>query len=398
MKKINIILAVVLVVQIIIWTLLPSRNAVFGAKKVSIVTDMDSKSVARIVIAKPGTKEKVTLVKNGKKWQIVEAFNFDADQTKIYEILAVIPNLKSAQVVSENKSMFTNYGLGENPEWEIVFSDAANKELVNLYVGKSLVKGTFVRRKNENRIYRISGSLSSNLYSKARDFFEDTNLKLPPVKDRETINVTFNNSTISLKKTKSGGPSVGMDGQLTNIQDEWSLINEMQQVDPTGDSTKIREFVGSFDSINFEGVEGTTPSPAMGLTNPYLTVVITGTGEVTKKAVSLTIKIGSIKSGNKSKARYASISNSEFIYLLDPLVFEKWTTKRSELLGKPKPTTEEDLNKKIGDMKIPETKLDLKNPVPDPKDAEKSIIRPAVMAPPVKNPAVMAPPASMAGK
>lgn len=397
MKKINIILIAILAVQIVIWTFLPARSAVFGAKKVSIVSDIDSKSVARIVISKPGTKDKVTLVKNGKKWQIAEAYNFDADQTKIYEILAVIPNLKSAQVASTNKAMFTNYGLGDKPEWELVFSDAGNKELVNIFVGKSLVKGTFVRPKNENKVFRISGSLSTNLYSHARDFFEDTNMKLPPVKDRETITVNFNGGTIVLKKTKTGGPSIGMDGQMTNIQDEWSLMNETNQIDPTGDATKIRDFVSNFDSINFEGVEGTTPSPAMGLTNPYLTVIVTGTGEVSKKAVSLTIKIGSIKEGNKSKARYASISNSEFIYLLDPITFEKWTTKRSDLIGKPPQTPEEDLNKKIGDMKIPEAKLDLKNPVPDPMDAEKAIIRPAAPQTPVMAPAPPAAPV-MAGK
>ncbi|MBN2723908.1 MAG: DUF4340 domain-containing protein [Deltaproteobacteria bacterium] len=388
MKKTHIVLLSLIIIQGIVIFLLPSRNAVFGNRKISIIKNVSSKDIASVTISKPGTNEKVTLVKNGKNWEIKEAFNFPADQSKIYEILAVLPNLKSASLVSENKAMFTNYELGSKPAWRLVLSDANNRALVDIFVGKSIVRGTFIRKAKENRIYRISGSLGSNLFSTPREFFEDSNLKLPPSSERKEISIKGSGYSYRLKKVSDAGTTVGSDGQVKMTEEKWTLGDTLAE-GLTEDASKISEIVESLKSVSFENVIGTTLGSAMGLEEPTLLLSIKGLSKTTGKEMILSVKVGNQTGDKDSLARYVMVSNSKFIYTVDENTVKKWMTPYSSLIKKAPEKNPDELGDKIKKMKLPSSSLDLKVPMPDAKNAKESVIYPS--APSSKNSTVVKP-------
>lgn len=148
MKLTNIILAALLVVQGIILLINPGAAPSFSLSTVKMYDNLKAKDVGLIKVSERSGKNAVTLKKEGKKWVIVEAHGYEADKSKVDEILSIITKMERSKEVSTNKGMFTSYHLADdNVELELSFSDGAKKPLAQLLVGKSVIRGTFLRKK-----------------------------------------------------------------------------------------------------------------------------------------------------------------------------------------------------------------------------------------------------------
>ncbi len=382
MKMTNIVLAVLLVLQGVILLVNPSSRPRFTIQTVKMY-DIKPADIAEITVADGKGKRTVTLYKDGARWKIRQAFGYEADKSKIDEILAVVSKLQHAKEISTNKTMFGSYNLGDdNVELTLGLKDAKGKVLADILVGKAVIRGNFLRKKGGDTVYSIPASIAGSLFTSATEYMADTTLKLPMGKERVTIALTYLAQTVKLKKTTEGGPTMGPDGQMSMKEDVWSFMNDQDQPEPTADATEIKNLVGSLDNLMFDAVEAAKEDPSFGFSAPHVSITLSD-----GKKKSKTLIVGAEVKGRKG-FRYLKVTGSDFIYGIDGFKFEKWHKTRKDFLKEEPKKPEFGADGKLPVMDLPKADLNLKVPgIVDPKKAKDTVVYPAKPKPVVPTPA-----------
>jgi Domain of unknown function (DUF4340) len=373
MKMTNIILGVLLLIQGLIIIIKPSSKPNFSISTVKVYKNLAVKEVATIIVKTKGTTKPITLEQSGKKWIIKEAAGYEADKSRIDEILTIIPNLSRATVASTNRKMFGNYYLGDkSSEYNVKFLGRDKKVLAELLIGKSVIKGTFVRKAGGDTIYRIPVSVAGFLHETPDEYMSTTNVNLPETTKRESIILSYGGEETVFIQSTPGGPTMGMDGKVQMKEAIWSVAGLDGKPEATSDSTKVKEFIASLDSVMFDSVEGKVVESKWGMKTPHLKITIKS-----KKGKTAVLKLGSLKDKSKDAPRYLAVSKELFIYGLSLAKYGPWEKKRSYFVKK---VVEFDLSK-ISDMKMPDSKLKLNIPGVPGENAKKAVIYPSKSTP-----------------
>ncbi|MBU1241498.1 DUF4340 domain-containing protein [Myxococcota bacterium] len=373
MRTINIILAAILVIQGLIIIVNPASKPRFRVATVKIYDTLKATDIAQITVTDPKTKNHVTLEKIKDKWLIKEAFGFEADKSKIDEILSIIPKLQAAKEVSTNKTMFTSYHLADdNVEMELTFHNAAKSTLAHMLVGKSVIRGTFLRKKGGDTVYSIGLSISGFLFTSPSEYMADTSLKLPMGKERSQIVLKYSGNTLTFKKTKEGGPTMGPDGQMAMKEDTWSYMNAQGEADTTADATEITNFLGSLDNLMFDSVASAKDSGTFGFQKPHISIRIEN-----GKNKGKTLLVGDEIKGKKGQ-RYLKVTGFDFIFAIDSFKYEKWQKTSKTFVKEEAPKSDFGADGKLPKMELPKQNLTLKVPgIVDPKKAKDSVVYPS---------------------
>ncbi|MGM0595903.1 MAG: DUF4340 domain-containing protein [Myxococcota bacterium] len=379
MKKINLVLVGILILQLLVAFIKPSGSPSFHIDRVNLCSTLDSKKINKIIVDSPQENKKdkrVTLIRNDEnKWIVKEAHNYPAEQSTVDEILTAVPKLKNAKLASDNPKQFASFELGDKNAKMRLRLYQEDKEAVNLLIGKSMIQGTFIRKNQGNKIYEIGTSLASFLNLNPSNYFASSSLKLPSVDKRKKIELVYKENKTVFAKTSSGKQVMNPQGQLSQTEDKWSVLDEEGNPQPSTDATAVDNFISSVANINFSGVEGTLNSKDIGkygFENPFVTIKFT---DEDKKVV--TVKVGARIKESDSESRYLSADNSEFVFALDKSSYQGWAKETKDFV---KEKTEELKMSEDGKLKmdIPKTK-DMKLTVPGmdtSKDAKKAIITP----------------------
>ncbi|MDA3864476.1 MAG: DUF4340 domain-containing protein [Deltaproteobacteria bacterium] len=379
MKKINFVLAGILILQLLVAFFKPSGSTSFQIDRVSLYSNLDSKKINKIIVENPQKTKKdqrVTLIRNNEnKWIIIEAHNYPAERSTVDEILTVVPKLKNAKLASDNPKQFASFELGENNSKMRLRLYQEDKEAVNLLIGKSMIQGTFVRKDQSDKIYEIGTSLASFLYLTPSDYFASSSLKLPAVEKRKKIELVYKGNKTVFSRTSPAKQVMNPQGQLSQTEAKWTVQEEGDNPYPSTDATAVSNFISSVASINFAGVEGTLKSKdsaKYGFANPFITLEFT---DEEKKTV--TIKVGAKIEGTDSESRYLFVDNSEFVFALDKSSYQDWTRETKAFVKEEVKELKLPEDGKLK-MDIPKTE-DMKLTIPGmdtSKDAKNAIITP----------------------
>lgn len=331
MKTINIVLIVLLAVQAVILLVRPTTGSMHRPiEKVDLYPGIDAAAIHTVEIAlgKDAT-EKVTLVRKEKEWVIKERYDYAADTTRVEEILALLPQLAKAEVVSTRPEMFASYDLAENSAYtRLRMLDKDGRALVDLMSGKGVVRSSFVRRFGENRVYRVDTSLSDKLMTRPRDFFAESRLSLPETTTRKSVVVEYDQDTAEFRKTGGGEPAPPQydhEGKPVPIvkPDRWELTTV--QGDPTIDATAVNNYVSGFASVYFEDVAAANATAEHQLEKPFLRIRFLAEKE---EAI---VKVGALVDPAKPEgARFIQLEGKPWVYTIDGFTWKRWAKKRSE--------------------------------------------------------------------
>ena len=328
MKNLNIILGVLLCVQLVVFLVRPSRTVGQSVQTVELYAGLDSASVSSIEISSGA--EKVTLSRKDKEWVIPESHGYQADTSRVEEILALLPQLARAEVVSTKPDMFASYDLADNSSFtRLRLLDKDGKPKADLMVGKSLVRSSFVRRTGEQKIYRVDAALSGKLMTRPRDFFADTRLPLPESNVRTSMVVEFDGQVMEFRKVGGGEPAAPQFDHMGNpvpivTPDRWAIT---APEGATVDATAVEQFVTGLSNVYFEDVVSAAPTAAHQLATPFLRVRF----RTEKEEVQLLIG-APVDPAKPDGPRAMQVAGKPWVYGVDAFSWKRWAKKPGDFI------------------------------------------------------------------
>ncbi len=335
MRTVNIVLIVLLALQLVILMVRPTASVHRAADTVALYPGLDAASVNAVEISSgKDAKEKVTLVRKDKEWVIQERSGYAADTARVEEILALLPQLARAEVVSTRPEMFASYDLADTSSYtRLRLLDKEGRALVDLMAGKGMVRSSFVRKFGENRVYRVDASLAGKLMTRPRDFFADTRLALPETTARKALVVEYDGDAMEFRKTGGGEPAPPQydhEGNPVPIvkPDRWELVSV--EGSGTADATAVDNYVSGLGSVYFEDVAAAAPTAEHQLEKPFLRIRFVAEKE---EAV---LKLGApVDPAKPDGARFLQVEGKPWVYTVDSFTWKRWAKKRAEFLAKP---------------------------------------------------------------
>ncbi len=331
MKNLNIILAALLCVQVVVFLVRPARTTGQSAKSVELYPGLDAAAISSIEISSGA--EKVTLARKDKDWVIPESHGYAADTSRVEEILALLPQLARAEVVSTKPEMFASYDLADNSSFtRLRLLDKDGKVSADLMVGKSLVRSSFVRRSGEQKIYRVDAALSGKLMSRPRDFFTETRLPLPESTARTTMVVEHGGDTLEFKKVGGGEPAPPQFDHMGNPvpivkPDRWAIT---APEGATVDATAVNDYVTGLANVYFEDVIAAGPSTAHQFDPPFLRVRFR-----TEKEEATLLVGAPVDPAKPDGARAMMIVGKPWVYGVESYSWKRWAKRSSDFITGP---------------------------------------------------------------
>ncbi len=328
MKNLNLILAALLCAQVVIFLVRPSRTTGQSAGTVELYPGLDAAAVSSIELS--SGDEKVTLARKDKEWVIPESQGYAADTSRVEEILALLPQLARAEVVSTKPEMFASYDLADNSSFtRLRLLDKDRKPVVDLMVGKSLVRSSFVRRAGEQKIYRVEAALSGKLMTRARDFYTETRLPLPEATVRTALVVEHAGDTLEFRKVGGGEPAPPQYDHMGNPvpivkPDRWAIT---APEGATVDATAVDEYVTGLANVYFEDVLAAAPSAAHGFEAPFLRIRFRTAQEETQLVIG-----APVDPAKPDGARAMMIVGKPWVYGIESFSWKRWAKRAPDFI------------------------------------------------------------------
>jgi len=171
-----VLLAVVFVVLLGLWGFQRHQQGKIVESKPAVTVTLDPDKVTKVHIKK--TDSDVELVKAGGDWKLTKPVQQPADSQTIQGMLSSLKELKLEDVISTKKDKFGTYQVDSTGTQVEVWQ--GDKSVLSVVVGKSSSDWThtYVRRPNEDRVYRAEGVLTYNFNRRPDDWRDKTILKL----------------------------------------------------------------------------------------------------------------------------------------------------------------------------------------------------------------------------
>lgn len=124
----------------------------------------DPAQVAKIELTKGKEEKAVELAKENDVWKAVNFFGVRAETSKIDEFLKALREAKG-ELRAKDKSLFKDFGLGEEQAFRLAFSDSQGKSILTLFLGskKPSYDSCFVRKDGSDLVYLSDGNFFGKL-------------------------------------------------------------------------------------------------------------------------------------------------------------------------------------------------------------------------------------------
>ncbi len=122
----------------------------------------DPSRSSSLSIAGPGEAVRLSLGEGGRWWIAIEGQRFPADRGRIASFLQAIRSERSLRIASRDPATWGSFSLDPSHAIRVVVRDQGST-LVDLYVGKGVQGGDFVRREGSHATYETVSSISSYL-------------------------------------------------------------------------------------------------------------------------------------------------------------------------------------------------------------------------------------------
>ncbi|MBI4819471.1 MAG: DUF4340 domain-containing protein [Deltaproteobacteria bacterium] len=325
MSKLNRLLLIALVVQILIVGLVGARDEPKVAQPTPVFPGFDADKVTTVEVAgfsgfgddkKP---QSVKLSKEGTAWGVADAEGYPVAKDKIDTFLKNVGKLKAGSPVVTKEAFHPKLEVSPT-EYQRKVTLTHDGKPMSFFLGSSPgFKKIHVRKDGEKEVYLAEELSAWDVGSKASDWVERSYLKVP---DADVWAMTLHNAqgTIQLEK--------GLDGS-------WAMAGATLPVK----KSSVEDVVRKAASITVDAPMGKSVKPEYGFEAPLAEVtLVTGTSTIAgmppKITTTRTIKVGAKV---EDKSYYVKASDQDFVitaakWSMDPLV----TKAMKDLVEEPK--------------------------------------------------------------
>ena len=236
MKR-NLILAGVLVVLVGLLLVQRNQQKQVVASGPAVTVSVHPEKVSRLHIERPGEPD-VELARVGGGWKLTQPFEYPAQDQVVQATLKTLETLELIDVVSRNpekRSVFQVDSTGTRVQaWE--GADA----VLDLVVGKATPDfgHTYVRRSDDDAVYRATGMLTYNFNKPANDWRDKTILKLEEAQ---------------ISRVLLDYPQEGVNVVLALQDSAWTVASGGRAAAPADSATAVRLIhnVAALNTVNF---------------------------------------------------------------------------------------------------------------------------------------------------
>lgn len=261
MTRLQRILAVTLVVQIILAAVVfwprTSANAESGALFANLNTD----DIVRLTLD-DGEGQHVELIRQDDGWVLANSDDYPADSSKIEPVLAKIAAIQTNRLVTRSDASHKRLQVADDDFMRRIEMEMGDGTVETLLVGTAPnPRATHVRRAGQSETY-LAGNLASwELAASARGWIDTTYVTLNR-NELTRIVLENNNGTFTFEKGED---------------DTWTMADlpDGQEFDTANFNPILNQIV----NLRLVKPLGTAEKPEYGLDNPQATLTVTITGE-----------------------------------------------------------------------------------------------------------------------
>lgn len=155
--------------------------------------------VEKIKITNPINKMEVSLVKQEGGWRVANGHFFPADLEMVEHFLETLHGLKEEALVSKNPERMTIFAVDEQNGIHVEIWSQKERNIADLYAGKSVSGGQYFRKSNTNKVIQVSQNLNSFLFQEP-DSWKDKILLTVNENDVRRIALKDNEEELVLEK------------------------------------------------------------------------------------------------------------------------------------------------------------------------------------------------------
>ncbi|NJN95778.1 MAG: DUF4340 domain-containing protein [Anaerolineales bacterium] len=313
MSKLNQILAITLVVQVVLaaFVFWPRPAASSGGGP--LLPDYKAADVTRLTISDSEGKT-LALAKNGENWVLPEAGDFPADAAKITPLLDKIEKVRTNRLVTQTEGSHARLKVAAadfNSLLEIGLKDGAGHKL---YVGSSAgASATHVRADDRPEVYLTGDLTSFDANVQASAWINTLYFTVPQT---ATTGLTLENANGTFEFVKEG--------------ETWTLKG--LKAGETFNENNFTSLLSQAGGINMSEPLGQTAEAAYGLDKPLATVTL----KTTDKTYTLTIGVKS----DEDNSYVVKSSESPYYVRVAEFTAQSFTDKKRDDFLQPPPTTE----------------------------------------------------------
>lgn len=320
-----IILSVILVLLIVAYAVITNVQMKKSAgkkpaKTKSIaVTNFDVKNINKIVLN--STAGNFTIQKNGTTWTVSTFTNAKVKSDTITNIENNLAKLTATQVVGDNPSDLSDYGLKPAKATATAYLTDGTSKTVS--IGTSSADGSFYAMvSGDTKVYTISSAIEGNLESGQLELFD---LSLGSI-DSSSVNY--------MDYTKNGQKTVKIQKRQNQSDQEKSYnVNAYEMTEPYKnkqiiDQNSFTNMLNGLASITASGIadnDGSNNLAKYGLDNPSY--------DITVKDAKTTMHLVAGKDADSDSA-YCRYNNSKIIYIIAKSVLSPFDTTSFQLINK----------------------------------------------------------------
>lgn len=304
MTKLQRILAIVLVVQIVLVGVVFWPRTTVQAESGPLFPGLETADIVQLTLA-DNTDNQVTLLRQDDGWVLADSGDYPADGSKIEPVLAKIAALQTGRLVTQNATSHRRLQVANDDFLRRVEMELQDGSVQTLYIGSSSgASATHVRREGQDETYLAADLASWELGATAQTWIDASY-------------VSLNREEVTRLVLENGSGSFQFDKQP---DDTWTMVGlaEDESLNVSNFNPILNQAVG----LRMAAPLGLEEKAEYGLDEPLARLSITTSGEDggTETAV---LRIGAqLPDGNyaakwSESSYYASVAATSVQNMID---------------------------------------------------------------------------------
>ncbi len=263
MKRTQLILTIVLVVQIALSVVLFWPRAAAGETREPLFPDVAAADIVALQLE--GPTDALTLRKVGDAWVLPDADDFPAQADKIAPVLEKLAELTPSRIVTSDPTAHRRLQVASDDfALKVTFETATGRH--TLYLGTSAgAGGTHARLDGQNAVYLVADLNTWELNPIAAAWVNAAYVNVPV-------------DTLTEARVQNAQGQVRL---LRAADGQWQLFD----VESQADQTKIGSLLSRIAALSFTAPLGTQARPEYGLENPAAIITL----RAAEQTITLTV-------------------------------------------------------------------------------------------------------------
>lgn len=187
------------------------------------VPELKADAVKSLEVAQPPGTDKVTIAKQGDRWQVTSPYDKPADGKAVKDVLDQLEKVRWGDITTQQKDRHAEMEVSDDKAVHVVAKDSAGKVLADLYLGKSVGEATMVRVAGKDDVWQAMG-LMGYQFRKEGKKWRDHNLYDLKGDEAEKVVIQGGGTEVHLERLPPAKGADGKEGSTAIYDAKWKVV------------------------------------------------------------------------------------------------------------------------------------------------------------------------------